>query len=86
MRSRQLAAGAGGQQREGQQADLRSLLTRMHTSTCSRENTASLGGSVLVLNTGRSKGQLMKLLKDKEDVIAVPDVLITAVGTKVGVF
>ena len=47
-----------------------------------REDVASLGGSVLVLNTGRSKGNLMALLKAKEDIIAVPDVLITAVGTK----
>jgi hypothetical protein len=48
-----------------------------------REDVASLGNSVLVLNTGRSKGQLMELLQKKEDIIAVPDVLITAVGTKV---
>ncbi|KIZ05253.1 hypothetical protein MNEG_2702 [Monoraphidium neglectum] len=47
------------------------------------EDTASLGGSVLVLNTGRSKGNLMSLLRDKEEVIAVPDVIITAVGTKI---
>ena len=50
---------------------------------CTREDTASLGGSVLVLNTGRSKGQLMDLLSKKEDIIAVPDVIITAVGTKI---
>lgn len=47
------------------------------------EDTASLGGSVLVLNTGRSKGALMSLLQDKEAVVAVPDVIITAVGTKI---
>ncbi|KAI8469032.1 MAG: sucrose-6F-phosphate phosphohydrolase-domain-containing protein [Monoraphidium minutum] len=47
------------------------------------EETASLGGSVLVLNTGRSKGALMSLLVEKEDIIAVPDVIITAVGTKI---
>lgn len=48
-----------------------------------REDTASLGGSVLVLNTGRSKGQLMSLLERKDDIIAVPDVIVTAVGTKI---
>lgn len=47
------------------------------------EDMASLGGSVLVLNTGRSKGHLMALLKEKEEIIAVPDVIITAVGTKI---
>ena len=44
---------------------------------------AALGGSVLVLTTGRSKGHLMDLLAAKAEIIAVPDVLITAVGTKV---
>lgn len=38
---------------------------------------------MLVLNTGRSKGALMDLLKAKEEIVAVPDVIITAVGTKV---
>ncbi|GBF98024.1 sucrose phosphatase [Raphidocelis subcapitata] len=47
------------------------------------EDVAALGGSVLVLNTGRSKGALMELLRQKEEIIAVPDVIITAVGTKI---
>jgi hypothetical protein len=49
--------------------------------TC-RESNAALARSVLVFNTGRSKGQLIWLLKEKP-MLAVPDVLITAVGTKV---
>lgn len=47
-----------------------------------RESNAALARSVLVFNTGRSKGQLIWLLKEKP-MLAVPDVLITAVGTKV---
>ncbi len=47
------------------------------------ESSAALARSVLVYNTGRSKGQLVWLLKEKP-ALAVPDVLITAVGTKVG--
>lgn len=46
------------------------------------ESSAALARSVLVYNTGRSKGQLIWLLKEKP-MLAVPDVLITAVGTKV---
>ena len=46
------------------------------------ENVAALTGGVLVYNTGRSKGQLVHLLGEKE-MLAVPDVCITAVGTKV---
>ncbi|KAF6261522.1 sucrose-6F-phosphate phosphohydrolase-domain-containing protein [Scenedesmus sp. NREL 46B-D3] len=45
------------------------------------ESNAALARSVLVFNTGRSKGQLIWLLKEKP-MLAVPDVLITAVGTK----
>lgn len=47
------------------------------------ENVAALAKSVLVYNTGRSKGAFAKLLEDKQDIMAVPDVIITAVGTKV---
>eukprot|EP00879_Flechtneria_rotunda_P014431 GHRR01015079.1.p1 GENE.GHRR01015079.1~~GHRR01015079.1.p1 ORF type:complete len:701 (+),score=242.04 GHRR01015079.1:231-2333(+) len=46
------------------------------------ESSAALARSVLVYNTGRSKGQLIWLLKEKP-MLAVPDVLITAVGTKI---
>jgi len=46
------------------------------------ENVAALTGGVLVYNTGRSKGQLVHLLGEKE-MLAVPDVCITAVGTKI---
>jgi hypothetical protein len=46
------------------------------------ENVAALTSGVLVYNTGRSKGQLVHLLGEKE-MLAVPDVCITAVGTKV---
>ena len=48
------------------------------------EGTAALCNSVLVYNTGRSLGQFKGLLQEKAGVLAVPDVLITAVGTKVG--
>lgn len=47
------------------------------------ENNPSLVGSVLVYNTGRSLGQFVELLKTCDGQVAVPDVLITAVGTKV---
>lgn len=47
------------------------------------ENIASLVGSVLVYNTGRSLGQFVELLKSCDRQVAVPDVLVTAVGTKV---
>lgn len=46
------------------------------------ESSACLARSVLVYNTGRSKGQLIWLLKEKP-MLVVPDVLITAVGTKI---
>ncbi len=48
------------------------------------EDTASLAGSVLVYNTGRSLGQFTGLWAEKRGALALPDVLITAVGTKVG--
>lgn len=47
------------------------------------ENDAALVGSKLVYNTGRSLGSFLSLLQAKAHCIAVPDVLITAVGTKV---
>ena len=46
------------------------------------EDHAALCGSVLVFNTGRSLGQIRALLDEKR-MLAVPDALITAVGTKV---
>lgn len=47
------------------------------------EDSAALAGSVLVYNTGRSLGQFVSLLQQKGGALPVPDVLITAVGTKV---
>ena len=49
------------------------------------EEHAALCGSVLVYNTGRSLGQIQSLLEEKRGIMAVPDALITAVGTKVRV-
>ena len=46
------------------------------------EDTAALAGSVLVYNTGRSLGQFTGLWAEKGGALALPDVLITAVGTK----
>ena len=46
------------------------------------ENNAALVGSVLVYNTGRSLGQFVALLQEKGGNLPLPDVLITAVGTK----
>lgn len=46
------------------------------------EDTAALAGSVLVYNTGRSLGQFTALWAEKRGALALPDVLITAVGTK----
>ena len=43
----------------------------------------ALAGSLLVYNTGRSLGQFVGLMRSCEGRVAVPDVLITAVGTKV---
>ncbi|KAK9824654.1 hypothetical protein WJX72_012101 [[Myrmecia] bisecta] len=47
------------------------------------EDNAALCGSVLVYNTGRSLGQFMALFQEKAGALALPDVLITAVGTKI---
>lgn len=47
------------------------------------ENSASLAGSLLVYNTGRSLGQFVDLMKKCDGKVAIPDVVITAVGTKV---
>lgn len=47
------------------------------------EGTQALAGSLLVYNTGRSLGQFVGLMKSCDGRVAVPDVLITAVGTKV---
>ncbi|KAL4852949.1 putative sucrose-phosphatase 2 [Chlorella vulgaris] len=47
------------------------------------EDNAALAGGVLVYNTGRSLGQFQGLLDWKAGALPVPDVLITAVGTKV---
>ncbi|PNH04622.1 Ribosomal protein S6 kinase alpha-4 [Tetrabaena socialis] len=46
------------------------------------ENSASLAGSLLVYNTGRSLGQFVDLMKKCDGKVAIPDVVITAVGTK----
>ena len=48
------------------------------------ENTAALAGGILVYNTGRSLGQFQELMQAKADGLAMPNALITAVGTKVG--
>ena len=47
------------------------------------EDSAALSGGVLVYNTGRSLGQFKSLWQEKQGLLALPDVLITAVGTKV---
>ncbi|GMH32935.1 hypothetical protein BSKO_00769 [Bryopsis sp. KO-2023] len=47
------------------------------------EDNAALCGSVLVYNTGRSLGQFTHLLQEKMGKLAVPDVVVTAVGTKI---
>lgn len=47
------------------------------------EENAALVGSVLVYNTGRSLGQFIGLHQEKGGALALPDALITAVGTKV---
>ncbi len=54
-------------------------------------NTTSMTTSSLIMqpdrrqvyNTGRSLGQFVSLLTEKAGKLALPDVLITAVGTKV---
>ena len=50
------------------------------------ENNAVLRNSVLVYNTGRSLGQFTSLYQEKAGMLALPNVLITAVGTKVFFF
>ena len=50
------------------------------------ENNAVLRNSVLVYNTGRSLGQFASLYQEKAGNLALPNVLITAVGTKVSCF
>jgi len=47
------------------------------------EERASLTGSFLVYNTGRSLGQVTGLLESMEGILPIPDALITAVGTKI---
>ena len=47
------------------------------------ESSQALAGSLLVYNTGRSLGQFVELMKRCDNKVAVPDMLITAVGTKV---
>ena len=47
------------------------------------EERASLTGSFLVYNTGRSLGQMTGLLESLEGILPIPDALITAVGTKI---
>lgn len=46
------------------------------------ESNAVLRRSVLVYNTGRSLGQIISLFQEKAGALALPHVLITAVGTK----
>ena len=50
------------------------------------EDNAALRNSVLVYNTGRSLGQFTSLYQEKAGALALPNVLITAVGTKVAPF
>jgi len=47
------------------------------------ESNAALVGSLLVYNTGRSLGQFVHLIDKSEGSLPVPDVVITAVGTKI---
>ena len=47
------------------------------------EQVATLCQSVLVYNTGRSIGQFQGLFQQKRSCMALPDAIITAVGTKV---
>lgn len=47
------------------------------------ENTAALCSSILVYNTGRSVGQVTGLMEHQRDCMAVPNAIITAVGTKI---
>jgi len=47
------------------------------------DDCAGLAGGVLAYNTGRSIGQAASLFVEKKDLLAVPNVIITAVGTKI---
>lgn len=47
------------------------------------ENEGVLRGGLLVYNTGRALGSFQQLLQDKGHCLAHPDVLLSAVGTKV---
>jgi hypothetical protein len=47
------------------------------------ESNAALCGGILVYNTGRSLGQFIALHEEKSGTLALPNALITAVGTKV---
>ena len=47
------------------------------------EENSALSGCVLVYNTGRSLGSFVSLFQEKAGALALPDILITAVGTKV---
>ena len=46
------------------------------------ENNAVMRHSILVYNTGRSLGQITSLFQEKAGALALPNVLISAVGTK----
>lgn len=50
------------------------------------EDAGVVRGGLLVYNTGRSLQSFQQLLADKGHCLARPDVLISAVGTKVGLF
>lgn len=54
-----------------------------HSFTQYWEDNAVLRNSVLVYNTGRSLGQFTSLYQEKANALSLPNVLITAVGTKV---
>ncbi|GAB4820554.1 hypothetical protein N2152v2_007600 [Parachlorella kessleri] len=47
------------------------------------EEHSALAGCVLVYNTGRSLGSFVHLYQERGGALALPDVLITAVGTKI---
>ncbi len=63
---------------DGQEADVMT-----HNFKQYWEDNAALRNSVLVYNTGRSLGQFTSLYQEKAGALALPNVLITAVGTKV---
>jgi sucrose-6F-phosphate phosphohydrolase len=47
------------------------------------EDSAGLAGGLLVFNTGRSIGQVVALFTEKAGYMAIPNYIITAVGTKI---